>query len=354
MSPKWILLGTDKGKGIYRAAWNAATGEVGAPELAAEAVRPAYLAMHPTLPVLYSANEAPNVEGSVSSFRVDRSNGSLTELNSFGSHGIGPCYVSVDATRAYAANYNSGSLGAYGIDKDGFLVDTVAGFDCLSHPGACGALGPVKSRQDGPHFHCAVIAPAGQILVCDLGSDAIFVFSPPKEALAVPLRYATRPGSGPRHVAFHPNGRWVYCIHELDCTIDLFDWDVTAGHAALTSRADSAISTLATPAHLPGSTACELVLSDDGRFLYANTRGEDSLVVYRIDPKTGLLSEQQRLASGGKVTRHIAFDPTRRWLLCAHQGSSAITVFAHDTATGKLSESPKTFTAETPMFIQFV
>jgi 6-phosphogluconolactonase len=359
-NPKWILLGTDKGKGIYRAAWNATTGEVGTSELAAEVVRPSYFAMHPTLSILYSANELPKGHGTMSSFALDPKTATLKSLDSKGADGAGTCYIATDPQGRVlvAANYNSGNVACCPLSAEGKIGDVESSqADHLPH-------GPMASRQDASHMHCTTFSPDGDFLLCcDLGCDAILIFEVTQAEKADEKKHSdislradtkTRAGSGPRHVAFHPNGRWLYCIHELDCTIDLFDLSIAAGKPSLVPRANSVVSTLASPEHLPGSTACELVLSDDGRFLYANTRGEDSLVVYSIDPKTGLLTEQQRLKSGGKVTRHIAFDPSRRWLLCAHQGSSAITVFAHDAKTGKLSESPKTFAAETPMFIQFV
>jgi 6-phosphogluconolactonase len=199
-------------------------------------------------------------------------------------------------------------------------------------------------------MHCATVSPNNRfLLACDLGDDAIQVF-PLDTLLGNPVRTAARAGSGPRHVAFHPNGHWLYCIHELDCTIDLYDWH----DGQLTLREGSVVSTLGINSGLRGNTACEIVISDDGRFVYANTRGENSLAVYRIDQKTGLLTEQQRVNCGGDVTRHIAFNPSRRWLLCSNQGSSTVTVFAHDPKTGELSEKPKTFPAESPMFVQFV
>ena len=172
--------------------------------------------------------------------------------------------------------------------------------------------------------------------------------------MEAPVRFAARAGSGPRHLAFHPNGLWLYCIHELDCTIDLYDWNVNNGAPVPVLRKDSVISTLASRAALPGSTGCEIAVSPDGRFVYGNTRGENSLVVYRVDASTGLLTEQQRVFSGGGMTRHFAFDPSRRWLLCANQGTSTVTVFAHDPATGRLAETPKSFVLDTPMFVQFV
>ena len=228
---------------------------------------------------------------------------------------------------------------------------------------ACGSLGPVKDRQDGPHFHCAVVSPKNDfVLVCDLGSDTIQVF-PIKLDNKTPyggsILVHARPGSGPRHLVFHPNGKWIYCIHELDCTVDLYDWDA-ASPQKMKLREDSIVSSIAKDTPLNGNTACEIFVSDDGRFVYTCTRGVDEILVFRVDPATGLLTERQRVSSGGKIPRYITLDPSRKWLVCCNQGAAVpnplgnVAVFAHDAATGKLSEKPKTFAAETPMFTLFV
>jgi 6-phosphogluconolactonase len=355
---KWVLLGTDLGKGIYRARWDAAKGELGPVELAIATERPDFFAMHPTLPVLYSVNSVGGGKGGVSSFRVDAATGGLTLLNRVSSHGDGPCAVSVSVPWVFVANYSGGSFAAYGVADDGSLVDDRGGFDCAGNA-ACGVVGPAKNRQDAAHLHCVTIAPNGDAVVCDLGDDSLLVFEGPKERTQPPLRYAARKGSGPRHVAFHPNKKWMYCIHELDCTIDLYDWSVRGWKGVLKLREGSFISTLAKGVPVANNTACELVVSDDGRFVYACTRGVDEITVYRVDAATGLLTEQQRLSCGGKIPRYFAFDPSRRWLVCTNQGtgvtgSGSVTVFAHDPVTGKLSETPKTFAADSPMFLLWV
>jgi 6-phosphogluconolactonase len=355
LTPSWLVLGTDKGKGFYRAPWNATTGEIGPSELILEATRPAFFATHPTLPILYSANEAATGDGNISALRLNHATGDVHLINTISARSPGSCYISIDRTGrlAFVANYGGGSLTTLSLNSDGSLSSQPpALYGCKTHP--CGTPGPNAARQDAPHFHCATVSPDNAyVLVCDLGTDAIEIFPISPGQIQPPQRIPTRPGSGPRHVAFHPNGRWLYVVHELDCTLELFDWNPRAD-TKLTPRKDSVISTLATRDHLPGSTACELVISPDGRFLYANTRGEDSLTVYRIDRTTGLLTEQQRVATQGKVTRLIAFDPTRRWLLCMNQGSSTISVFSHDPHTGTLSKTPKLFPAETPMCVEWI
>lgn len=211
-------------------------------------------------------------------------------------------------------------------------------------------------------MHCVTIAPNKEFMLsCNLGEDALELFriKKQKDLVADPIRIPARAGSGPRHVAFHPTKKWVYCIHELDCTVDLYDWSMTAGKVEMKLRENSVTSTLAKGTPLTGNTACEIFVSDDGRFLYTCTRGMDEIVVYRIDHITGLLTEHRRVSTGGKIPRYFTLDPSRKWLVCCNQGAGAtpvgnITVFAHDAATGRLSEKPKTFAAETPMFTLFV
>lgn len=360
-SPQWVLLGTDKGKGIYRAAWNAATGVLGPVELAIATNRPTYFAMHPKRPVLYAANEAAEGDGGISSFRVDEKGGGLESIQSLSAMGSGTCYVSVDAVgkSAFVANYGGGTVAAYSLKPDG-AMEAGTSFDCKNNA-ACGITGPQTDRQDAPHMHCAVVSPDDKyLLVCNLGEDSIEVFPifPDSKAnliLGTPVRVATRAGSGPRHVVFHPDGKTVYCIHELDCTIDAFSWN----KGTLTPLGGSVISTLANDGDRTGSTACEIIISSNGKFVYANTRGEDSLVVYRVNEKTALLTEIQRVKTGGTVTRLISFDPSKQWLLCMNQGSSTVTVFKHDPKTGKLggggaNEKPMTFPADTPMCVAWV
>ena len=355
--PRWVFLGTGV-QGIYRAPWNAATGELGAVELAVATDRPTFLAMHPKLPLLYAGNEAAKGDGALTSFRVDTTQGTLKQVQQVSSRGAGPCYVSIDRTgrSAFVADYAGGSMAAYALGPAGEITDA-GGLNCQNNP-SCGVLGPVKDRQEIAHLHCTTISPGNDfVLVCDLADDAIEVFpiAPGKKALlGTPMRVQARVGSGPRHVVFHPNGRWVYCVHELDCTIDLYDWNVHGRKATMTLRQGSTISTLTAGAAMAGNTGCEVLVSEDGRFIYTCTRGEDTISVYRVDATTGLLTEQQRLSCGGKVPRIIAFDPSRKWLVSCNQNSGNVTVFAHETTTGRINETPQTFGVDNPMFAQWI
>jgi 6-phosphogluconolactonase len=358
---RWVFLGTDRGPGIFRASWDGATGKLGAPEFAVKAVRPDFLALHPRLPRLYSVISEAGAQAGVASFHVNAASGGLEFAEWQSSLGDGPCFVSVDKTgkSAFVADYSGGSFAAYALGADGSLKSATGSFDC-HYNGACGTQGPVHDRQEASHLHCATVAPANDfVLACDLGNDSIEIFPIHPGAanqLGTAQRVAARPGSGPRHVAFHPNHRWLYVIHELDCTVELFDWRVRGHAASLKRREGSAVSTLGPGGKLPVDTACEILVTSSGRYVYTCTRGAGSntIEVFSVDAKSGGLTRQQQLSCGGSVPRHIAFDPTERWLLCANQNGPGVTVFAHDARTGKLTGPVQTVVANTPMFVQFV
>jgi 6-phosphogluconolactonase len=355
---RYVLLGTNTGAGISRAAWNPQTGELGQPELAIAATHPIFFAMHPRLPVLYTTNETTGPGAAITAYRLDRTKASLTLLNRISSQADGPCFVSVDRTgrMAFAADYAGGGFAAYRLASDGSLASVAGKLLCAGNP-VCGTLGPNKDRQDAPHLHCATVSPHNDfVLACDLGDDNVQVFpiSAAQQKLGAPTRIVCRAGSGPRHIAFHPNGRWAYIVHELDCTVDLYDWSVHEGKPQMRLRPQSVVSTLLPQTPLTGNTGCEVIVSESGRFVYTCTRGIDQVIVYAVNAQTGLLTEQQRISSGGKIPRMISFDPTRKWLLCSNQGSSNVAVLAHEPHTGKLTSTSTSIDVDTPMCVEFV
>ena len=358
-TPRWVFLGTDKGPGISRCAWDPATGKLGPAELAIKSARPGFFAMHPKLPRLYVGNELNGADAAVSSLHVNAVAGTLEFADKQSSMGDGPCYVSVDKTgrSVFVANYAGGSFAALDLGKDGSLNPASGTLDCRNNP-ECGTHGPVAGRQEAAHLHCANVAPGNDfVLSCNLGYDSIEVFPihPGAEnPLGKPQLFSARPGTGPRHMVFHPNRRWLYITHELDCTVELFDWSVSGGSASLKRRDGSAVSTLGPGEPRAGSSGCEILVSPNGRYVYTCTRGTNSLQVFSVDGQTGKLTEQQRLPCGGEVPRHMAFDPTHRWLLVANQVGSTVTVFSHDVGTGKLTGPVQTLATDTPMFVQFI
>ncbi len=347
-SDSWVLLGT-QGTGIYRARWNSRNGTLGTPELAVSTPKPTFLALHPRLPVVYACNENDGDAATVSAFTLDRATANLTALgNPQITRGNSPCFVSVDRTGqlVFAANYGGGSLAAFPLDATGTPAPAAKTFAC-KESGLCGTPGPVHERQDGPHLHCAVLSPDNRfVLACDLGDDAILAFpiNPGQSASLGPVlgpvqRLPARLGSGPRHLAFHPNGRWLYCIHELDCTVDRYTWSSKAGVANAQLVQSSIVHLTQASEALTGqpNTAAEVAISHDGQFLYACTRGIDRLSVFRIDAATGGLKLVQQLPCGGHMPRFFALDPTESWLVCTNQDGNNLTVFSRDKTAGTLT-----------------
>lgn len=296
-------------KGIYAAQFNPATGQFTAPVLAAPCLRPVYLAFNRlTLQgrqrtLLYVTNEGNSHTSAISSYIVAAAppagpSPALTLLNQVSS-GEGPCYISVDATgrAAYAANYAGGSIATYAVQPDGSLSQPVEHLDFHQKP--FGRNGPVAARQEGPHPHSATLSPDSRFLIVnDLGHDDIVIFPvhPDEPArLGPPTLVESRmPGAGPRHIAFHPNGRWAYGIDEISNQIDQYLWNATRGgpgmepQGILTNEGRT-VSTLAPDFH-GTNTAAEIAVGPAGTFVYASNRGENSLVVFSVDPATGALT----------------------------------------------------------------
>jgi 6-phosphogluconolactonase len=158
-------------------------------------------------------------------------------------------------------------------------------------------------------------------------------------------------------VAFHPNARWVYCLNEIDSTIDHYLWTATRFSdtpQGLLVNTNTPVKTIASDFPGDKNTAAELAISADGLFLYASNRGEDSLVVFSIRPKDGKLELLQRIACGGKTPRQFTIDPTNQWVLCGNQDSATIAVFRREAVSGKLSGPTQTVPIDSPLYTLFV
>jgi 6-phosphogluconolactonase len=366
-NPVHVYIGTDtvRGvcKGIYHSTFNPVNGQLSVPILAAETLRPSYLALSPPRAghrSLYAVNAIPDSSATVTTFDLDLRSGLLTEKGKVTSAGAGPAYVSVDSTghAAFVANYVGGTIASYRIESDGALSQPVDTFNYKDPQ--FGHHGPVPVRQDGPHPHSVFVSPDDRFLIVnDLGNDALTVFHidpvTAKLTPSTPLLTGMRPGSGPRHIAFHPNGRWIYLINELDSTLDHLLW--TATHSithpqGLLVNTNTTVKTIAPGFPADKNTAAEVVISPDGNFLYASNRGEDTLVVFSI-ANDGSLKEIQRVPCGGKTPRHFTLDPTFRWILCGNQDSASITIFRRDEGTGKLTGPTQTVPVDSPLFTLF-
>jgi 6-phosphogluconolactonase len=368
-APLNVYIGTDtsKGvsKGIYQSRFDTTKGQLTPPVLAAATARPSFLCVTPVGQArrsLYAVNAVNDPAATATTFFIDLKTGALKQTGQVSSGGAGPAYISVDASghSAFVANYFGSSVASYRIQADGTLSQPVDRIDFKDHQ-KFGALGPASARQDIPHPHSATLSPDNRfLLVCDLGTDHINVFfiHPETGRLSDPHSFSNdHPGSGPRHVVFHPNGRWVYSINEIDSTLDHYLWTATRFSdtpQGLLVNTNTPVKTIAADFPAEKNTAAELAISSDGLFLYASNRGEDSLVVFSIEPKHGKLNFVQRISCGGKTPRNFTLDPTTYWLLCGNQDSGTITIFRRDTATGKLSGPTQTVAIDSPLYTLFV
>ena len=363
-----VYFGTDTtagAKGIYHANFDTKTGQISRLGLAVETERPTFLAIAaaPQRRVLLAVNELLTANATVSGFTMDARTGALQEIGRISAGGAGPCYLSVDSSvhAAFVADYNGGVVSSYQVHPDGTLSGPVERVDYKDQE-RFGSNGPNAQRQDGPHPHSATISPDNRfVVVNDLGHDRISVFSMDPQTAKLtanpPFLFSNnRPGSGPRHVVFHPNGRWVYGINELDSTIDHYLWTTTHGeHAqALLVVAGPPVKTIAEDFPGDKNTAAEVAVAPNGFFLYASNRGENSLAVFSIDQSNGSLTTVQRIACGGTGPRHFTLDPSGGWVLCGNQTSNSVTVFRRDAGTGRLDGPVQTEPLPAPMFTLFV
>ncbi len=352
---QYVLLGTQGtvSKGIYKATLDPRSGELGVMTLAAEIASPTFLALHRSgaRTFLYSVSEVDGPGASVSAFAVTGGDPRLTPLNRQLSEGDGPTHLSLtpDGRSLAVANYGGGSLTTYHVAEDGRISAPV------SHVQYTGS-GPNHDRQLAPHAHSAQFSPDGRfLLVNDLGLDRIDVYRVNADTAEVrpsaPPFWTARAGSGPRHIAFHPNGRWIYSVNELDSTVDQLAWNAAAGTLMPLSR----VSTL--PRDVPPNStgAGEILCTPDGRHLYVGNRViSQTMAVFDIDPSSGAPALAQTTPNGGRTTRHFAMDPTGRWMLLANQDSGAIVVLARDPETGRLSEPRHTYPLPSAMFVLFL
>jgi 6-phosphogluconolactonase (cycloisomerase 2 family) len=345
--PTQVDLPPGNGRGIHVFRVNRETGALTPAGIHEMGTSPSCLVVNAAGTRLYSANETDRVgdekEGTVSAFAIDPADGHLKLLNTVRSGGAGPTYVSIHPSGRFVlvANYFGGSVAVLPVLADGHLGDAT---DIQKD---AGAIGPTKatsappgsfaiSGHDRTHAHMIQADAAGRFMLhADLGLDQIFVWKFDVERGVLtpnePYRVSLPPGDGPRHFHFHPNGRWLYSIQEEGSTIVLFDYDAATGRLA----ARQTVSTL--PTGFAGSNFCsEILVSGDGRFVYAGNRLHDSIGIFSVDPK-GELAYVGEEWTRGDYPRSFNFDPSGKFLYCCNQRADNITVFRVNPTTGGLA-----------------
>jgi 6-phosphogluconolactonase (cycloisomerase 2 family) len=366
--PTQVDLPPGNGRGIHLFRIDRGTGAMTPSGVVEMGNSPSCLAVNAAGTRLYSGDETARVagdrgqhrEGSISAFAIDRTDGRLSPLNSMGSGGAGPTYLSIHPSGKFllVANYFGGSVAVLPILPDGRLGDA------SEVKQDAGPIGPTKARNAPPgsfaisghdhtHAHMILADAAGRfVLHADLGLDRIFVwrFDERKGVLTpnAPHEVALPPGDGPRHFQFHPSGRWFYSIQEEGSTIALFDYDAATGRLAPRQT----ISTL--PPGFAGSNFCsEILVSADGRFLYAGNRLHDSIGIFAIGPD-GNLTYRGEEWSRGDYPRSFGFDPTGTFLYCCNQRADHIAVFRVDRKTGSLTFTGHYAAVGNPSMIVFL
>lgn len=314
----------------------------------AQVAAPSFLASSPNHKFLYAISEGAGKDSSfVSAFRIDPAAGKLVLLNRQPSGGSGPCHVAVDhkGRDVLVANYGSGSVSVFPVDKEGALGPMSA---FVQDHGS--SVNP--QRQKGPHAHCIVTDRDDRYAFwCDLGLDKVkvFKFDSAKGTLVTndPAFASVKPGSGPRHIAFHPNRRYAYVINEMASTVTAFAYD--KGTGVLREMEEQP---LLAKDFTGQNTAAEVAVHPSGKFVYASNRGDNSIVVFGCEPDTGRLAFIERDSTEGKTPRNFEIDPTGVFLLAANQDSDTIIVFRIDPNTGHLQPTGNKAVADKPMCVK--
>ena len=336
-----------KAEGIYVYRMDSASGTLTYLSKAKGGANPSFIALHPNGRFLYSVNEIN--DGGVSAYARHPQSGELTFLNQQSSHGSAPCFITVEQTGKYVltANYSSGTVAMLPIQADGKLAPAS---DVIQHKGT--STDP--QRQEGPHAHSINVDPNNRFAIAaDLGLDKLLVYQldlvKGKLPTNEPPFTQVEGGAGPRHLAFHPNGRYAYVINELNASMDAFGYDAEKG--VLTEI--QSLSTL--PSDYKGWNGCaDVHVAPSGKFVYGSNRGHDSIVAYSVDESSGKLTFLGTTPTQGKMPRNFAIDPTGSFLYAANQDSSTIVTFRIDAQTGQLQPTGQVIEVPTPVCIQFI
>jgi len=345
-------------KGIYAYSFDSASAELAPLSLAAETSNPSFLAIDPNHRFLYAVNEIQKYKdansGVVSAFAIDgqkgnRQAGKLQLLNAVASRGADPCYIAFDKTGKYAlvANYSGGSVAVFPVQPDGHIGEASA---FVQHAGSS----VDRERQESPHAHWIETTPDNRFAIAvDLGLDELLIYRfDAKKGTLTPNNppYAKLdPGAGPRHLSFHPNGKFAYVVNELRSTITTFAYDANNG----TMEKLKTVSTL--PNNFSGNNdTAEIKVHPSGKFLFASNRGHDTIALFSIDSKTGSLDLVDEFPTQGKTPRNFEIDPTGKFLFVANQNTNNIVVFQIEPNTGRLTATNHTFEVPSPVCLKFM
>ena len=348
----WIGTGrSQQSKGIYHCTLNLKTGRLSGSQLVAEISGPGFLAMHPNGQHIYAVGSLED-QPVVAAYSIQKEKGkaSLRFQNAVEIGDGGAAHVSIDSTgrTILTAQYGAGSTAVFSVNEDGSIKERT---QIVKHEAGSQA---VSGRQEKPHAHWTGFSPDERFaFVPDLGMDKVVIYKvdTAKSKIEPHGFGVVPPGSGPRHMKFHTNGKWIYVLNELDLSVTHFDYDAEAG----TMTAQETVLTVPKDelAKEKFKSCSEIRVHPNGRFVYAANRGHDTVTVFSVDQNTGRLTLVERENVRGATPRNINLTPDGRWLIAAGQDSPTLAVFEVNQDTGELTYNGSNVTAPTPICILF-
>ncbi|WP_453992786.1 lactonase family protein [Bacillus nitroreducens] len=331
-------------KGVYTFTLDIDEKKIQDVKLAATLENPTYVTVSQDNRFLYSVIKEGET-GGVAAYEIDSQTGDLKALNSMVSDGASPCHVSVNKanTQVVTANYHKGTIELNSINSESGRIESIQ--SVVAHEGS----GP-HERQEKPHTHFSGFTPDEKYVVAvDLGIDQLITYEIQEEGLKEVTRLSVKPGSGPRHIAFHPNGKHAYIMTELSNEVIALSYDSNNG----------SFTELQYISTIPGdftdnSQGSAIHISKDGKFVYVSNRGHNSIAVFQVDETSGNLTLVERVSSGGDWPRDFVFDPTEKFLVGSNQESSNLVLYSRDSDTGKLTLLDSDITVPYPVCVKFL
>ncbi|NQD64628.1 lactonase family protein [Bacillus haikouensis] len=330
-------------KGVYQFTLDTEKKEILDVKLAAEVGNPTYVTVTGDNKNLYAVSK-DGENGGITAFSIDGQTGGLNKLNSHSTPGANPCHLSVgqDNQTVVTANYHTTEVQSYITEKDGALHSLVS---TIEHAGS----GP-HERQEKPHMHYAGFTPDGKyVIAIDLGSDRIYTYTAENGELREERIVEAKPGSGPRHLTFHPNGKFVYVMTELSSEVLVLHYNAEDG-----SFSEQQYIPAIPEDFKETNDGSAIHISADGQYVYAGNRGHNSIAVYKVNQDSGSLTFVEWTSTEGNWPRDFVLDPTGEFLVASNQKSNTLTLFGRDKETGRLELLQSGVQVPEPVCVKFL
>ncbi|MDA1773914.1 lactonase family protein [Bacillus cereus] len=335
----------ENSEGIYKFTLDVEAKKISNVTLAAKLDNPTYVTINRNNEYLYSVVKEGE-SGGVAAYSIDSHTGELKAKNRQVVEGASPCHISVDSGNytVVTANYHKGTIESFAVNEEDGSVNPASSI--MAHEGS----GPNKERQEKPHAHYAGYTPDEKYVVgVDLGIDKILTYEIKDSKLKEVNSLSVKPGSGPRHITFHPNGKYAYVMTELSSEVIVLIYNSQEGSFTEVQY----ISTL--PEQFDeNSQGSAIHISSDGRFVYAGNRGHNSIAVYSVDQNSGQLTFVEHTSTEGNWPRDFVLDPTEKFLVATNEKSHNLVLFSRDESTGKLTLLQSDVAVPEPVCVKFL